>query len=64
MDADAFQAFREAGDVFDAATAGRLERHVYSAGGVEEARDAYLAFRGAMPGPEALLAGRGLDQPG
>ncbi len=61
MDADAFQAFEEAGDPFDAATAERLERHILSAGGSQEAEALYTAFRGRMPGVEALLKGRGLD---
>ncbi|MEK6215744.1 MAG: M3 family metallopeptidase [Boseongicola sp.] len=60
MDADAFEAFREAGDPFDAATAAKLERFILSVGGSEEAADLYQAFRGRMPGPEALLKGRGL----
>ena len=60
MDADAFEAFQEAGDPFDKGTAGRLEEHILSVGGVREAADLYTAFRGRMPGPEALLKGRGL----
>ncbi len=60
MDADAFAAFEEAGDPFDPATAERLERHILSAGGSEEAEALYLKFRGRMPGVEALLRGRGL----
>jgi len=40
--------------------AARLARHVYSAGGRQEPVDAYIAFRGKMPGVEALLEGRGL----
>ena len=60
MDADAFEAFREAGDAFDADTAQRLERFILSAGGRDEAEALYTAFRGRMPGPEALLKGRGL----
>jgi peptidyl-dipeptidase Dcp len=60
MDADAFAAFEEAGDVFDQATAARLAEHVYSAGGSREAGELYVAFRGRMPGVEALLAQRGL----
>ena len=61
MDADAFAAFEEAGDPFDAEVARRLERHVLSAGGSDEAEALYTAFRGRMPGVEALLRGRGLD---
>jgi peptidyl-dipeptidase Dcp len=60
MDADAFEAFREAGGPFDRDTAARLEEHILSAGGTREAEDAYVAFRGRMPGVEALLKGRGL----
>jgi peptidyl-dipeptidase Dcp len=60
MDADAFKAFEEAGSAFDPGTAARLAEHVYSAGGRQEPDAAYLAFRGRMPGVEALLEGRGL----
>jgi peptidyl-dipeptidase Dcp len=60
MDADAFQAFDEVGDPFAPEVAGRLERFILSAGGADEADALYTAFRGRMPGPEALLKGRGL----
>ena len=60
MDADAFAAFDEAGDPFDASVAARLERFILSAGGSQEAETLYTAFRGRMPGVEALLKGRGL----
>ncbi len=60
MDADAFAAFDEAGDPFDAEVAARLEKHILSAGGSDEAEALYTAFRGRMPGVEALLKGRGL----
>ena len=60
MDADAFAAFEETGDPFDPATAARLEKHILSAGGSEEAEVLYTRFRGKMPGVEALLKGRGL----
>ncbi|NBB97090.1 MAG: peptidase M3 [Alphaproteobacteria bacterium] len=60
MDADAFDAFREAGDAFDPDTAAKLERFILSAGGSQEAETLYTAFRGRMPGVDALLRGRGL----
>ena len=60
MDADAFAAFEEAGDAFDPATAEKLESFILSKGGSQEAEDLYTAFRGRMPGVEALLKGRGL----
>ncbi len=60
MDADAFEAFVESGDPFDPETAARLERHILSRGGAADPETLYKAFRGRMPGPEALLRGRGL----
>jgi len=60
MDADAFDAFQEASGPFDADVAAKLEEFILSAGGSQDAADLYLAFRGKMPGPEALLRGRGL----
>ena len=60
MDADAFHAFEEAGDVFDAKLARRLHDHIYSAGGSHDAAAAYIAFRGRLPATQALLEKRGL----
>ena len=60
MDADAFGAFEEAGDIFDAATAKRLHDYIYSSGGSREPEVAYAAFRGREPEPDALLRRRGL----
>ncbi|NOR60896.1 MAG: peptidase M3 [Rhodobacteraceae bacterium] len=59
MDADAFEAFEEAGDPFDAETAARLAKHIYTAGGSKDPEALYKAFRGKMPKVEALLKGRG-----
>lgn len=60
MDADAFEAFEEAGSAFDAETARALEANILSTGGSVEADDLYRRFRGRLPGVEALLKGRGL----
>jgi peptidyl-dipeptidase Dcp len=60
LDADAFDAFEEAGDIFDPATAKRLHDFVYAAGGVRDPEEAYIKFRGRLPTPEALLRRRGL----
>ena len=60
LDADGFAAFKEAGDIFDPETAKRLKDYVYSAGYLREPADAYRAFRGRMPDPEALMKKRGL----
>jgi peptidyl-dipeptidase Dcp len=60
MDADAFGAFEEAGNIFDPATAKRLHDDIYSSGGSLDPEDAYVAFRGREPEPDALLRRRGL----
>lgn len=62
MDADAFEAFEEAGDPFDPALAKKLEETILSSGGSVDAAELYTAFRGRLPGVQALLKGRGLDK--
>jgi peptidyl-dipeptidase Dcp len=60
MDADAFGAFEEAGNIFDPAAAKRLHDDIYSSGGSRDPEEAYVAFRGRKPEPDALLRRRGL----
>lgn len=60
MDADAFAAFEETGDPFNPAIAEKLKTHIYSSGGTVDPEDAYKAFRGRLPTPDAMLKGRGL----
>jgi peptidyl-dipeptidase Dcp len=60
MDADAFGAFEEAGNIFDPATAKRLHDDIYSSGGSRDPEAAYVAFRGREPEADALLRRRGL----
>jgi peptidyl-dipeptidase Dcp len=64
LDADAFAAFEEAGDIFDPATAKRLRDCVYGAGGRQDPADAYKAFRGRLPSADALLRKRGFASSG
>src|SRR5260221_6183410 len=59
LDADAYEAFTEAGDIFHADTAKRLHDHVYSAGYRRDPAEAYEAFRGRMPSTGPLLRKRG-----
>ena len=59
LDADAFRAFEETGDVFDAATAKRLKEFVLSSGGSRDPAELYVAFRGRLPTADALLKRRG-----
>lgn len=61
LDADAFSAFEESGDVFDPKLAKKLKRHVYAAGGSKDPEVLYKAFRGKMPSPAAMMKGRGLS---
>ncbi|MGB3554357.1 MAG: M3 family metallopeptidase [Jannaschia sp.] len=61
MDADAFAAFEEAGDPFDPDLARKLEANILSTGGSRDAAELYTSFRGRLPGVDALLKGRGLD---
>jgi peptidyl-dipeptidase Dcp len=60
LDADAFAAFAETGNVFDPATAEKLKRYIYSAGGTRNEDEAYTLFRGRLPTVEGLLKKRGL----
>ncbi len=59
LDADGFDAFSEAGDPFDPATAARLKR-VLQSGDTRDPMELYVEFRGRAPGTAALLRMRGL----
>jgi peptidyl-dipeptidase Dcp len=59
LDADAFAAFAETGDIFNREVAQKLYRHVLSAGGSRDPAERYVAFRGRLPSAEALLRKRG-----
>ena len=60
LDADAFQAFVEAGNVFDPATAKAFRSNILEKGCSEDPMMLYKAFRGKEPSDEALLVQRGL----
>lgn len=62
LDADAFAAFEETGDIFNADLAHKLKAHIYSAGNRQPAAQAYVAFRGRLPEIDGLLRKRGLDR--
>ena len=59
LDADAFEAFLEAG-IFDLETARRFKEHILSKGGTEAPMELYKKFRGREPRQEALLKRAGL----
>ena len=61
LDSDAFEAFKEAGDVFDSELSSKLRKEIYEKGSTEEAMDLYVNFRGRKPIIAPLLKVRGLD---
>ena len=61
LDSDAFEAFKETGDVFDPNLSSKLRSSIYSMGSTEEAMDLFVDFRGRKPVIEPLLKVRGLD---
>jgi peptidyl-dipeptidase Dcp len=60
LDADAFDAFVEAGDPFDAQVAQALQRFIYGSGNSLEPREAFAAFRGRAARVEPMLRKKGL----
>jgi peptidyl-dipeptidase Dcp len=60
LDADAFQAFKETGDIFNKEVAARFEKEILARGSSRDPLDMYIAFRGKEPGIDALLENRGL----
>jgi peptidyl-dipeptidase Dcp len=63
LDADGFEAFEATGDAFNPELAARLKRYVYAAGNRRPPDEAYAAFRGGPPSPDALLRKRGFAEP-
>ncbi len=59
MDSDTRQAFKEAGNVFDKATAAKLRRFILAPGNSTDRSEAYRQFRGRDPDIKALLEKRG-----
>ena len=59
LDADAFAAFEETGDIFNPEVARRLYQNVLSTGGSRDPAELYVAFRGRLPTADALLKKRG-----
>jgi peptidyl-dipeptidase Dcp len=60
LEADAFDAFKQTGNAFDAATAQRLQQQIYSAGNSTEPAQGFRNFRGRDPQVEPMLRKRGL----
>lgn len=60
LDCDAFQAYVETGDIFNQTVAQKFRQYVLTPGGIDDAMDMYVNFRGKKPSIEPLLKNRGL----
>lgn len=62
LDADAFEAFKETGDLFNQSVARSFRKNILEKGFTEEPMELYKAFRGREPSIEPLLKRRGLSE--
>jgi len=60
LDADAFDAFKSSGDIFNKELAEKFRRYILQPGSINDEMQMYINFRGQEPNPEALLRNRGL----
>jgi peptidyl-dipeptidase Dcp len=60
LDADAYDAFVETGDIFNQEVANKYRTEILERAGEEDAMDLYINFRGKEPGIDPLLKNRGL----
>jgi len=60
LDADAFQAFKETGDIYNPTVATSFRKNILEKGDSEDPMKLYFQFRGAKANPDALLKKRGL----
>jgi peptidyl-dipeptidase Dcp len=61
LDADAFNAFVQKGDVYDEEYAAKYRKYILASGGTGDSMEFYKQFRGQDPEIEPLLKKRGLD---
>ncbi len=62
LDADAYQAFVETGDIYNPEVADAYRKNILEKGDADDAMQLYINFRGKEPNPEALLRKRGFIQ--
>ena len=62
LDADAFQAFKETGDIFNQEVADKFRTYILTPGGIDDGMTMYKNFRGREPQINALLKNRGLQK--
>jgi peptidyl-dipeptidase Dcp len=60
LDADAFEAFKETGDLFDQDLAAKFRKHILAENAMGEGMEQYVKFRGKAPSIDPLLRQRGL----
>lgn len=60
LDADAYEAYKETGDIFNPEVAAKFRNYILAPGGIDEAMDMYKNFRGKEPNTTPLLENRGL----
>ena len=58
LDADVFEAFKSAGDIFDPALAAKLRHEVLAQGDSRDPMASFIAFRGRAPDESALIRSR------
>jgi peptidyl-dipeptidase Dcp len=63
LEADAYEAWLEARGPWDTEVAARYRREILGVGNSRPPEQSYVAFRGRMPTPQALLKNRGLLPP-
>ena len=61
LDCDAYEAFKETGDIFNQEVAAAYRREILSRCNEEDAMDLYVKFRGHEPSIEPLLKDKGLN---
>ena len=60
LDCDAYEAFKETGDIFNQEVAEKFRKYILTPGGIDDGMTMYINFRGREPQIEALLKSNGL----
>ena len=60
LDCDAFEAFKETGDIFNQELAEKFRKSILTPGGIDDGMTMYKNFRGREPKIDGLLKNRGL----
>ena len=61
LDSDAYNAYQETGDIYNKGVADKFRQYILTPGGIDDAMNMYINFRGKEPGVEPLLKNRGLN---